>query len=65
LEIVQGGFFLRKKPLGIQVSVKSRIENAVMPGSSAVGVRGLPGLKRKTWETKFKMEAIRLPASCP
>jgi hypothetical protein len=27
--IVQGGFFSRKKPLGIPVSVKSRIENAV------------------------------------
>jgi hypothetical protein len=27
---VQGGFFLRKKPLGCQASVKSRIENAVV-----------------------------------
>jgi hypothetical protein len=31
LEIVQGGFFLRKKPLGFEVPVKSRIENAVEP----------------------------------
>jgi len=29
LEIVQGDFFLRKKPLGIVVSVCTRIENAV------------------------------------
>jgi lipid-binding SYLF domain-containing protein len=29
LEIVEGGFFLREKPLGFQDSVKSRIENAV------------------------------------
>jgi ceramide glucosyltransferase len=29
LEIAQGGFFLGKKPLGFQVPVKSRIENAV------------------------------------
>jgi hypothetical protein len=28
---VQGGFFLRKKPLCIPVSVKTRIENAVAP----------------------------------
>jgi hypothetical protein len=26
---MQGGFFLRKKQLGFQVSLKSRIENAV------------------------------------
>jgi hypothetical protein len=31
LKIVQGGFFLEEKPLGIEVSVKSRIENAVEP----------------------------------
>ena len=29
LKIVRGGFFLRKKPLSFQVSVKSRIGNAV------------------------------------
>ena len=29
LKIVQGGFFLRKKPLGIVVAVCTRIENAV------------------------------------
>jgi prevent-host-death family protein len=29
LDVVQGGFFLRKKPLGFPLSVKSRIENAV------------------------------------
>ena len=29
LKIVQGGFFLRKKPLGIVVSVCTRIESAV------------------------------------
>jgi hypothetical protein len=28
-EIEKGGFFLRKKPLGFEVSVKGRIENAV------------------------------------
>jgi hypothetical protein len=27
LKIVQGGIFLRKMPLGIEVSVRSRIEN--------------------------------------
>jgi hypothetical protein len=27
---MEGGFFLRKKPLGCVDSVKSRIENAVM-----------------------------------
>jgi hypothetical protein len=27
---VQGGFFLKKKPLNLPVSVKSRIENAVI-----------------------------------
>jgi hypothetical protein len=32
---VQGGFFSRKKPLGFEVSVKSRIENAVAPEGSA------------------------------
>ena len=31
--IVQGGFFLKKKPLGIPISVKSRIENAVGAGT--------------------------------
>jgi hypothetical protein len=34
LEIVEGGFFLRKKPLSFQDSVKSRIENAVKPEST-------------------------------
>jgi hypothetical protein len=29
LKILKGGFFLRKKPLGAQVSVKTKIENAV------------------------------------
>jgi hypothetical protein len=27
---LKGGLFLRKKPLGAQISVKSRIENAVI-----------------------------------
>jgi hypothetical protein len=36
-EIAQGGFFLRKKPLGAVHSVESRIEN-VVAASTAAGI---------------------------
>jgi hypothetical protein len=47
LKIVRGGIFLRKMPLSIAVSVKSRIETAERPGflraSMQVGPRQSPG----------------------
>jgi hypothetical protein len=41
---MEGGFFLRKKPLSIPVSVKSRSENAVTPGCYAWAVASLARL---------------------
>ncbi len=36
LKIMRGGIFLRKMPLGVYVSVKSRIETAVPSGPCRV-----------------------------
>jgi hypothetical protein len=38
---VQGGFFLRKKPLSDVLSVKSRIENAVERFSNSCALAGI------------------------
>jgi hypothetical protein len=59
---VQGGFFLRKKPLGFQVSVKSRIENAVAAVAmlfSLVGVAQVPAAHKTENVVVVMMDGMR------
>jgi peptide/nickel transport system ATP-binding protein len=63
---VQGGFFLRKKPLGVLHSVKTRIENAVTPYQATHHkTRTAPPLKEVRpllWTTHYK-RGCSLPIS--
>lgn len=59
--IVKGGFLLGKKPLGFEVPVKSRIENAVT--KPALGVRGLHYFCRET--ASYIPKATAPPSQTP
>jgi hypothetical protein len=50
--ITEGGFFLRKKPLRIPVSVESRIETAVIVTQMDVG---------RNWEVALKNPEREIP----